>query len=278
MLRTTVARVIANVREVERLPGAEVIRGSDKDISLTEVRSELEDMLQARLDPLVARAGMGLGRESVAWVDHAILSAEIRYDTAKNRAEAYRTALRDYSGVPSSTTPNVGTELSRQRNPGDAQPVTPIIDRTFIDRILEMTAPNTKFRQEITQLAIDASVEAVNRNMTVEQYKQLLKAMQQQSGPQNPDEIAKMLDQISAQAKDLTKRFNEIYAVFSQVALRAGPAMYRIERPPVTSTIRPFGPRDFAFLVLSVLLVAPIVLAIWILLRHHGRKFVHSIR
>jgi hypothetical protein len=72
LLRTAVSRVIANIREIELLPGAGLVRGSEKKISLPEVRAELEDLIQAQLDPLVAQAGRGLGRQAIRWLDQSL--------------------------------------------------------------------------------------------------------------------------------------------------------------------------------------------------------------
>ena len=278
LLRTAVGRVIRNIQEVERLPGAELVRASEHEISLPEVRAELEDLIQARLDPLVAQAGGGLGRQASRWVEHAIETATIRLQAAEERAEAYRTALRDYSGV-ATTLPPPGDSGMRQEGPGDVQALTPQIDRTFIDRILDLSALNTTFRQEITRSAIEAAEEVVERRAVVEQYKALLASLTRNSSDaMTVADVAGALDHITAQAKEATERFNEIYNEFSRVALRAGPAMYRIEQPTESSSLRAFTVRDYASLVLGSLLITPIVLSVVLLLNYHLRRLVASMR
>lgn len=275
LLRTALGRVIDNVKAVETLPGAELIRGSDQRTSLQEVRAELEDLMHARLNPLIAQAGRGVGRESTQWIQHSLETATIRLKSAEQRTEAYRTALREYSGVQA---PAAAPPGERQPSPSDVQALTPQIDRTFIDRIVELSSPNMAFRQEITRQGLAAAVEAVNRAAVVEQYRQLLQSVSSTgSTSMSPAAVSAAIDQVTAQAKEATRRFNDIYNEFSRVSLRAGTALYRVERPAESVTIRAFGLRDYVLLLLGVLLATPLVLALAVLLAHHGRKFVHSV-
>jgi hypothetical protein len=279
LLRTAVARVIRNIQEVEKLPGAELVKASEQEISLPEVRAELEDLIQARLDPLVAQAGGGLGRQASQWVEHAIETSTIRLHAAEQRAEAYRIALRDYSGISTSITPTGGSIPERQEGGSDVQALTPQIDRTFVDRILDLSALNTTFRQEITRNAIEAAEDVVERRALVDQYKALLASLTRNSGDQMTGAVvAGALDHITTQAKEATSRFNEIYAEFSRVSLRAGPAMYRMEQPVEFSSIRAFTFRDYASVVLGALVISPVVLSLFVLLQYHLRRLVGSTR
>lgn len=278
LLRTAVARVLASIREVQTLPGADLVRGSDANVSFAEIRAELEDLIQARLDPLVSQAGRGLGRKAVGWVEQALQTATIRMDAAEQRAEAYRTALREYSGVttaPASATNNVPRE--RQQNSSDVQSLTPQIDRTFIDRIVELSAANTTFRQEITRKTIEASVDAVERRAVVEQYRTLLTSMTKGDESLSTVDVDNALAQLTTQASTATRRFNEIFDEFSRVSLRAGPALYRVEQPPQATAVRAFGLRSLALVLLAVLFATPIILMIGILLRYHFQRLVGTI-
>jgi hypothetical protein len=277
LLRTGIARVIANIIEVEALPGSELIRGSEKSISLREVRADLEDLLQARLDPLVGQAARGLGRESVRWIEQALQTATVRLQAAEHRADVYRTALREYSGVTTTPLPTGGGSGDRPQSSSDVQALTPQIDRTFLDRIVELSAVNTTFRQEITRQSIEASVEAVDRGALVEQYRQLLSSVTRNGAePIAAESVNRTLAQIGHRAKEATRRFNDIYHEFSRVSLRAGPAMYRIDGPMEVSAIRAFGMRNFGLLFLGVLVAAPLVLAAVFLVQYHLRRLVSS--
>ena len=279
LIRGTVLRVVDNILEVEKLPGAELVRAGDQQISLREVRVRIEDLIQRRLDPVVAAAARGLGGQSLQWLEHALASANVQLRAAEQRVDAYRGALREYSGMPTSGSTAAGSTRRDNQTPTDVQALTPQIDRTFIDRIVEMSEGNLEFRQEITRDMIDASVDAVNKGAAVEHYRVVLNVIRSaEGGSLSREEVVRRLDQITHEAKDATRVFNQIYEEFSAVAFRAGPAMYRIERPTDVQVLRPFTMRYLLFLVLGVFLAAPVILALGALLHHYGRRFVQSAR
>lgn len=277
LVRTAIARVIANITEVEKLPGAELVRVGENRVALAEVRLRLEDLMQARLDPLIGIAGRGLGRESIQWVTQAFETASSQLRAAETRTEAYRQALREYSGVPTAPSASTGSSGGRAQPSSDVQALTPQIDRTFIEGIVALSETNTAFRQEITRLVIDASLETANRTQLVEHYHGLLASMKDQSGASLPaEQVSGRLAILTAEAKETTRLFNEIYDEFSRVAFRAGSALYRVEQPTQVTVIRAFSMSRYFILLLGVSLASPVVLALAFLVLFHFRRFVKS--
>lgn len=275
LLRTTIGRVIDNIRRVQELAGADQVRLGENQITFAELRAELEDLLQARLDPLVATAGRGFGRESIRWTQQALQNSTNQLTAARQRADAYRQALREYSGASQAPPPPRPGEQRPPTSASDLQALTPQIDRTFVDRIVELSSSNTLFRQEITRRAIEAEVDAVNRALVVEHYRQLLSTMSQPAIDQlTAKEIEERVGRITEQARLVTKRFNDLYHEWSRVSLRAAGAMYTVIDPPASVAVRVFGLRDLVFLVLGVLLASPIIIAIGCLIHHHVRRFL----
>lgn len=277
LLRTAIRRVISNVSAVEALPGAELIRGSDADITFQEVRMSLEDLVQARLGPVVAQIGRDLGNDALAYLEQAVLGATIERQAAESRAEAYRMALREYSGV--TATPTSSAEASgRQRNPGDVQALTPQIDRTFIEGIVELSAANTTFRQELTRDAVSAAVEAVNQGVIIEEYAQLISSIGRAEYESIPGQLNSTLLRISEQGREATRRFNEIYNDFSRLSLRTGPVMYRIEQPIHATRLRSFSLRRYAYVVFVAATATPVILAMFFLVRGRWRATDQGVR
>lgn len=276
LVRAAIARVIANITEVEGLPGAAMIRVGKVPVTFAEVHNRLEDLMQARLDPLIRTAGRGFGRESVTWVTQALETATSQHRSAEALVEAYRQALREYSGVP--TRPSAsGADTGRSQGGSDVQALTPQIDRTFIDGIVEMSAVNIQFRQEITRTVIEASLRAARRESVAAHYRSLLAAMKDPSGESLPAvEIIVRLSAITAEAKASTELFNEIYAEYSRVSFRAGSALYRIEQPAQVRILRAFSARDFVVLLAGVALGAPVVLSVVCLVLFYFRRYVQS--
>jgi len=277
LVRAAIVRVIANIVEVEKMPGAEFVRFGPSRVTLAEVRLRLEDLVQARLDPLIRMAGRGLGRDSLQWVTQALETATTQHRVSETKAEAYRQALREYSGVP--RTPVAGSDAGSTAPSAsrDVQALTPQIDRTFIEGIVELSAINTEFRQEITRSVIDASLEAVGRAAIVEHYKGLLQSMRDRDGVSLPfDQVAKRLSNIIAEAKAATKLFNDIYDEFSAAAFRAATGLYRIEQPAQVTALRGFTLRSYVILVMGVALASPIVFSMICLALFHIRRYAKS--
>ena len=277
LVRASLVRVITNITEVEKLPGSELVRGGENRVALAEVRVRLEDLMLARLDPLITIAGRGVGRESIQWVAHVFEAASIQLRAAEARTETYRQALREYSGVPTAPSASTGSSGGRAQSSSDVQALTPQIDRTFIEGIVELSATNTLFRQEITRRVIVASLETATQTQVVEHYRELLASLNNSDSIPLPfEQVSEKLIAITTEAKEMTRLFNEIYDEFSRVAFRAGSALYRVEQPTQVTVIRAFSMRSYLILLLGVSLASPVVLALACLVLFHFRRFVKS--
>ena len=269
VIRSSLIRAIANVGEVETLPGAELVRVGAGRASFAQVRARLEDLVQIHLDPLLAAAARGLGNDVLRWVEDSLAQATIQQKAAEDRANAYQTALREYSGI-TVVPPALGAQ--RPQNPGDVQALTPQIDRTFVDRIVELSATNTMFRQGLTNSMVAAKVAAVGTSAKVEHYRQLLGVSKGGSASSlSSADIEQRLTAIIADGKEQVQQFNALYDELSRVSLRSGPSMYRIERPTQVHVITSFTLRSLALLILAVLFGTPLVLALGCLAHHAVR-------
>jgi hypothetical protein len=245
---TNMDRVIRNIGEVEALPGAELVRFGEQRDSLAGVKARMEDLQHAHLESLMTSVGAERDRDSVRWVEDALANATSRQQVAQNRARASLDALREYSGVAPLPMPQRG-EPQRPQGGADVQSLTPQIDRTFVDRILEMSAPNAAFRQELTRAMVKASLEAVEFESVVNHYQQLLSALKRGGSASSITELGSRLDEIVVEGKELTRRFNGLYEEWSRVSFRAGPELYRTERPGAVNVIRPYSLRSYAAVI-----------------------------
>jgi hypothetical protein len=291
LLRTGLGRVIANIQQTELLPGAGQFRGSDAHVSLSEVRAGLEDLRQARLDPLIAE--IGRGPEGRLWMEQTLKSARAEETAAQRRADVYYAALREYSRgvVPSAPDTKVvakaaptldAVPLASTVKPDAAKGLTTPtaqVDRTLVERIVELSAPSVAFRQDLTRKAIDASVEAVNRGALVAHYESLLAAPGRAGdGPVTSAASAAALGDIRSAAKALTARYNDIYTEFARVSLREGAALYRVEGPVTITPVQTLTVRHLAAVVVGTMVATPIVLALGLLFRFHASGWVSTWR
>lgn len=265
---TNIDRVIRNIAEVEALPGAELVRFGEQKVSLAEIKARMEDLQHAHLESLMTSVGAERDRDSVRWVEDALATATNRQQVAQNRSRASLDALREYSGVAPQPIPQRG-ESPKSQGAADVQSLTPQIDRTFIDRIVEMSAPNAVFRQELTRAMVKASLEAVEYESVVNHYKQLLAALRSGGSGTSAADLDSRLNEIINEGRDLTRQFNGLYDEWSRVAFRAGPAMYRTERPGAIEIVRPFTLASYAPAIALVFFVTLILVVLAALVHTH---------
>jgi hypothetical protein len=256
LIRSALNRSIANVRNVSQLPGAELARFGDRKVSLAEIELRLMDLIQARYEPLVALSGGAFGRDAVRLVEESLATSNVTWQAAEARTLSYLTALREYSGQSLLSGPAQRRDSETGANTSDVQSLTPQIDRTFVDRIVEMSEANTTFRQEITRSMVDNSVKAVESKADVDYYQKLLSSLKKSSiASPSREEVDQQLNEIVTQAKAVMEQFNGLYEEFSRVALKPASVMYRIERPTQIVVAVPFSLRQYMLVVLSTFVV-----------------------
>lgn len=264
LVRTALRRLADNIKNVERIPGAGLTRLGEKKTTFFEIRGKIDDLVQSGIEPLVISAGRGLGGDSVSWVEQALASAMTEQRILEGRAKSYLDALREYSGVtsaPTSTsTPARPEPRQSQGGSSDVQTLSPQIDRTFIDRIVELSAPNMVFRQELTRQMVQASSAAVDRAGAVSHYATLADAIRKPSPVGlTKEQVAQRLEVIIRQGKVLATQFYQLYEEFSKVGMRTGSAMYQVTGPVKLETQQGFTTWDYFLTVLASLFVTLIL-------------------
>ncbi|MDQ3068756.1 MAG: hypothetical protein M3R55_03380 [Acidobacteriota bacterium] len=272
LLRTGLRRLVNNVRTVEELPGASLVRLGEQNLTFAEVRSKLEDLLESRLGPLVVMAGRGVGAEASSWIDEALASATQERAAAEGKVERFVRGLREYSGRPQASEPS--TPAAEPLRSTDAQTLTPQIDRSFVDRLLQMSAEDTRFRQEMTRAMVDADAEAVESRAKERYYGHLATALRRPGGGALPgDEVDKRLGEIVRDGKALAQQFSALYDEWSAVALRPAPALFRTYSSVRFLVSRPFTSRSFVLTVgIAFLATLLITAAIFFLLSQLRRS------
>lgn len=255
LIRTALWNVVANIEKVTKIPGAALVRLKPAGTTFAEVRNKVLDLVRARLEPLVASAGQSMVSQSTLWVSEAVASSEREQQAAEGRANAYLSALREYSGMAQTAQANRATAPAGGQA-SDVQTIWPQFDRTFIDRIVEMSQGNTVFRQELTESMIEATVASVEARDRASYYRRLQQALREPEGAQlTPAEVDARLDQIVTQAKTLVMDFTTLYEEFSRVSFRPAAAMYQTDKPVTTQASRDFSFAELTLLVFGIFVV-----------------------
>ncbi len=268
LLRTALERVILNVEEVAKIPGAVQVRlspapaaaGSEAaadTVRLTfwEIRGKLDDLLRAQLEPLVMTSGRSLARESFVWINETVESAKREQVAAENRAKKYQEGLQQFRGAIGPIDGRLAASPAGATRDA-AQAPMPLIDQSFIDRIIQMSGASEGFRQGLTQAMVTASLEAVRAQNRVEYYKRLLQSLRESGGaPMTSDQLAKRLEWIRGEGKKLTKQFGDLYDEFSRVALRPAGGLYQSDKPTAFEEYRTFTRRALLQLVVGSFMI-----------------------
>lgn len=287
LLRTSLWRVIYNIDEVAELPGANLVRlpipaatspadadagQGNEQVSFMEIRHKLTDLVRSTLEPLVVGAGQSLVRESMAWVTETVNNAERTKEAAEGRAAAYLEALREYSGTAQTAKTPSSSAAQSPTTSRDVQTISPQIDLTFIDRIVEMSEANIEYRRELTSAMVKATLDSVAAEERMGYYKRLLASLKQPSERfMTPEEIDASLKAIIERGKFLTQQYNDLYLEFSRVSLRSAAALYEVERPVTSETLRPMSLSSLALMVLATFVAALLLAFVFLTLQAEVR-------
>lgn len=267
LVREDVRRVITNIGQVEALPGADFVRGGQKALSFVEIQNELEDMVAARVDPLIAAAARVDGTGARLWAERLLSSATSDMTLVQRQADVYRAALHDYSAQPPLGIVTRNTE--RTTKDAEGTPGLAPIEGALIDRLSSLSASDQAFRQELTRKALDASMHAVRKQQLVDEYRELLSSLGTNESGAGP--VAKELSDVTAQAAAVTQQFDALCAVFSRASLGSG-SLYLLEQPPIESTVRGLSSSTLALLIIAAIIATPITCGILLIVRDQLRK------
>jgi hypothetical protein len=260
LLRTALRRIVNNIEDVSELPGAELIRLGPEKVTFLEVQGKIVDLMESRLDPLVMTSGPSMIKQSSLWVTETIQAAERRKIAAQSKAAAYKEALQDFSNAQGPTGPSRAASVAAGAGaPSNAQAMMAQVDRTFIDRIVEMSASSAEYRQKLTDEMVEAQLQAVEEEERASYYKRLQETSRQQSGSDADAEgLERSLNAIVTEGQALTRQFGALYEEFSKVALRSSGSMYVTEKPVWVETSQQMSTRSvlqFAALIFFVTVV-----------------------
>jgi hypothetical protein len=261
LLRTALKRVIDNIAAVGKLPGAELIRlGKDK-VTFLEVQGKLIDLVGSRLDPLVMTSGRAMVKESLLWVNETVAAAERKQLAAQQKAAAFQQALQEFSSTQGASGPSKAASVAAGAGTqNNSQAMMAQVDRSFIDRIVEMSAASAVYRQQLTDRMVEANLEAVAEEERASYYKRLLKSSREAGSSASDEDLMRSLNSIVEEGKALTRQFGALYDEFSRVALRAAGALYVTEKPVTIETSQQFSMRSVLNLA-ALMFVATLVLA-----------------
>lgn len=286
VLRSKIHRVLDNIRDLQEVPGAAVVR-TKGNLTLGEIFARLEDIDRFRLEPLASTIhGSGLVQNSAAAI--RFIETQLAYDqrelhSRQQAAEQVRQALAVYTldqralrtdsratntGAPSPTEQTAAGGLPRS-----GETVMPQLSDSFLDRLVTLSAQSTdvKYRQKMIEDFRRLSARTIPAEEAVAYDLQLLKDLKAEGAAAAKASAATVtaeLDGARADAKRLTADVNEIYATVSH-NLNPSTELYTLTSPPVNYTERAIGlPRLGLYGLLLFLLALPITVIVCLVHNH----------
>lgn len=274
VLRSNIYRVIANINEIEALPGGRLARTRADQLTLNDVRTKLEDIVRFRLEPLVpAIRASGLIpniNEAIRFAEMQLAYDERRLADARERAAVTRQAILTYANARGSSVPPelAGEDAPREgdntaRQGGDT--VTPQLSDSFLDRIMALTAStaDVSYRQSMIDDYREQASQMVPLQQAVTYDKEVIEQLRSAapgSASVTAEEVERRINAMQREVHVALKQINELYVTVSR-NLMPETHMFSATSVPTTRTQRRISAMKLGVIgILVMILAIPIIL------------------
>jgi hypothetical protein len=256
LIRGKLNSVIANIDELEDIPGAKVIRTNASKRSLGELRVRLSDLIDYRLRPLIATAvNNHISRNPSSaqqFLQSQLTFTELEAQEARQRADTVRSALEQYVQDRESE-----TQTASPSTPAPTAAETVVIDQSFIDRVVTMTNKGNDlgYRQRLVDDYRSESQKVVPIDGEARYYKALLDSFRGSARPPTAAEAALFDSESKAIVAEAVRTTNDVNEIYDRLSKDLNPAtmLYAISGP-VTS-VKERAVSAPALLILGVILM-----------------------
>lgn len=267
VLRTRIQKVLQNIDDLLEVPGAEVLRTGSDEISLSEIRLKLSDLIRFRIQPLTLRirsnAGTPDARETLRYLQSQLRYNEMKAQESRAAAQAMLDSMRVYTeqNAPPSTA-RLGGEGSRQ----NAETLMPQISDNFLDRIVDLTKEkiDVEYRQDMVTRITDASLETIPYEQEAGYYRQLLNDMQGvNTVARDAAQYQKVRAELGTTFKEVETAIGQVNSLYKLVSMNLNPptVLFTVTEPAFTWTDRSWSIGRLALYALLTFLVAiPLIL------------------
>lgn len=268
-LRSGIYRIQDNIQQIERLPGGKMARTASDQLTLNDIRLNLEDIVRFRLEPLVpAIRASGLipnMAEAISFA-HAQLAHDERYLTlARARAEVIRQSIITYAGGATDGPGSADPATVRADGVQTRDAVTPQLSENFLDRLIAMTeaSADMTYRQRLVDEYRDAAIAVTPYEATVAYHREMLAQLRNApsgGGTVSAAEVEQQLTAIQGEVHLALRKLNELYATISK-SLQPDKYMFSTTGVATTRSQRTVRPQQLAGIgVLVVFLALPLIL------------------
>lgn len=255
-IRVISNRVLDNIQRLESVPGASLVRAGPRQVSLAEVKVQLQDDLHYKLGLLeVPVFGLGLYQNrslSDAYIDEQLFRLAREMTAVQSRMKSVERALARYAGSSTPLLGSSGTGLSA--NAGSA--LMPQLSESFIDRMLEMasTQVDIEFRQDLSHKVVELGKELARLQAEQQVYENMrrrLNNIDASMESRRPALEEWAAEQSKALVETLRNTLDNIQALYQEISLRSlePTTIYVAPKPVEMKRVSPVSLGRFALLL-----------------------------
>jgi hypothetical protein len=225
MIRNAIQKVQAAAAAVQAIPGSNVLRVGPKRLALTDIQSNLDDLLRFRINPMIGFVrSIGVTKNAaltIQYLRNQLFAISLERDVAKRRGEVYADSLRRYvTERPGSTTEGAGNaaRAGGSLGSGNVPALIPQLGDSFFDRLIELGSKgdDTVYRQELVNKATIVGMTLADFEKEAAFYQDVLAVFENAAKKVNPAEQKDFLAVFQAR---YPKIFEELLASIDNVGL-----------------------------------------------------------
>jgi hypothetical protein len=281
ILRSKTNRVIHTADLLGDLPGAQAIRTGQDKISLIEVRSNLEDVVRFKLEPLLDL----VRSEGVTKNAHELrlyaTNQLFQLRLERERSQALVTTLQD--SLTAYTAQRLGGTSDGQSASGagvsSAPAISPQLDRSFFDRLMEFSTAedDQAYRRKLTDRIIKESERVATTEREAAYYEDLVQNLSTTSSRAigTKDTVALITTRTAEAFDQVSKGIDQISALYDELSaqnLNPSTTVYAITEPFTLTTTRAVTGRILGLYFVLVLAITFIVTGAGSLVHHAWKQ------
>jgi hypothetical protein len=286
LLRARAVRIVRSIDELQKLPGALTMRTAPDGVSLTEIRSSLEDSIRFDIEPLLGIIrSEGITKNALQlnlYASNAAFQIRLDKEEIEGRARALQAGLREYMSQPGvrSDSPT-RSDPSGARSGVEMPTVTPQLSESFLDRLEQIWVRTSKdeieYRRNLTNQLIEEGRRATTFDRDLAYYEDLAKAVKGIGNKSaGSPELVKLIQTRTQRSFDViakaTDDLSRFYEQLSAQNLGSAASLYVITGPFAQRTENSLSLESAELLYALVMLVALLVVPAGCLIYDAARK------
>lgn len=286
ILRLTIKRIMGDISELEKIPGANTLKIGKNRISLSDLKYRIADAENFKLNPLtglVRQTGITKNKDiAVGYLKNRIFELDLKNEEAVANINVYEGSLNKYVQKSVNIVPAVDADSRPPTSSlkpgllGNVPAMIPQLGASFLTSLIEMAQENTdaKFRQEITEKVIDVGLKKVVVDGELKYYKRLY---EQIANPKNgeissgfvsaaTDRIKGTMEAVFNILIQTIDETNTIYLELSNINLNPDSLLYNVTEPVVMARERLLSPKKILMYVVLTWILAEMMIIFGVLI------------